>query len=122
LWRKGINIVFITKIINFLISVLNSKVIDWCYRNISVQLGEKAIRMFSIYVEQLPVPEIPKTAQQPFISLVDKIILGKKAGEDTSALEHKIDVMVYHLYELSYEEACVIDQELSKEDFVRYKI
>lgn len=111
-----------SKIINFLISVLNSKVIDWCYRNISVQLGEKAIRMFSIYVEQLPVPEIPKTAQQPFISLVDKIILGKKAGEDTSALEHQIDVMVYHLYELNYEEACVIDQELSKEDFVRYKI
>ena len=35
---------------------------------------------------------------------------------------NQIDVMVYHLYGLSYQEACVIDKELSKEDFERYKI
>jgi hypothetical protein len=30
--------------------------------------------------------------------------------------------MVYHLDGLSYEEACVIDKELKKEDFEKYKI
>jgi hypothetical protein len=34
-----------------------------------------------------------------------------------SQLEHQIDVMVYHLYGLSYAEACVIDKELKEEDY-----
>ena len=29
---------------------LNSKLVEWYYRTLSVQLGEKAVRMFSIYV------------------------------------------------------------------------
>lgn len=28
----------------------------WYYRTISVQLGEKAVRMFSIYVLKIPIP------------------------------------------------------------------
>lgn len=31
--------------------------IDWYYRTISVQLGEKAVRMFSIYVLKIPIPK-----------------------------------------------------------------
>lgn len=36
--------------------ILNSKLMDWYYRTISVQLGEKAVRMFSIYVLKIPIP------------------------------------------------------------------
>ena len=36
--------------------ILNSKLMDWYYRTISVQLGEKAVRMFSIYVLRTPIP------------------------------------------------------------------
>ncbi len=36
---------------------LNSKLIDWYYRTLSVQLGEKAVRMFSIYVLNIPIPK-----------------------------------------------------------------
>ena len=36
--------------------ILNSKLMDWYYRTISVQLGEKAVRMFSIYVLRIPIP------------------------------------------------------------------
>jgi adenine-specific DNA-methyltransferase len=57
-----------------------------------------------------------------FNDLVNQILEGKKSGQDTSALEHQIDVMVYHIYGLSYEEACVIDKELKEEDFEKYKI
>ena len=60
--------------------------------------------------------------QQPFIDLVDQILSAKKQGQDTAALEHQIDVMVYHLYELTFEEACVIDKDLSLEDFERFKL
>ena len=36
--------------------ILNSKLMDWYYRTISVQLGEKAVRMFSIHVLRIPIP------------------------------------------------------------------
>ena len=36
---------------------LNSKLVDWYYRTLSVQLGEKAVRMFSIYVLNIPIPK-----------------------------------------------------------------
>ena len=43
-------------VLEFLLKALNTKVLDWYYRTLSVQLGEKAVRMFSIYVLKLPIP------------------------------------------------------------------
>jgi hypothetical protein len=40
---------------------------------------------------------------------VDKILAGKKAGEDTQAWEDEIDLRVYKLYELTHAEVLVID-------------
>ena len=42
--------------LEYLLSVLNSTLIDWYYRTISVQLGGSAVRLFSIYLMQIPVP------------------------------------------------------------------
>lgn len=43
-------------VLEFLLKALNTKVLDWYYRTLSVQLGEKAVRMFTIYVLKLPIP------------------------------------------------------------------
>jgi hypothetical protein len=48
-------------------------------------------------LNRLPIPQISTTAQQPFIKLVDKILQAKNNGKDTTALETKIDTMVYQL-------------------------
>jgi hypothetical protein len=56
-----------------------------------------------------PIPKIPETEQQPFIELVDKILAAKKAGNDTSALEREIDVLVYGLYGLTDEEILIVE-------------
>lgn len=45
-------------ILEHLKKYLNSSIIDWYYRTISVQLGDKAVRMFSIYVLGIPLPPI----------------------------------------------------------------
>ena len=45
-------------ILEHLNKYLNSPLIDWYYRTLSVQLGEKAVRMFSIYVLEIPIPPI----------------------------------------------------------------
>jgi hypothetical protein len=59
----------------------------------------------------LPIPQISESQQKPFVELVEKILAGKAAGVDTTALEQQIDVLVYRLYELSYEEVKVIDKD-----------
>lgn len=41
----------------WLASILNSKLYNWYYKTISAQLGGAAIRMFSIYVLEIPVPD-----------------------------------------------------------------
>ena len=46
------------KVLEHLNSYLNSPIVDWYYRTLSVQLGEKAVRMFSIYVLEIPVPPL----------------------------------------------------------------
>ena len=44
-------------LLKYLQQILNSTLMDWYYRTISVQLGEKAVRMFSIYVLKIPIPK-----------------------------------------------------------------
>ena len=43
-------------LLQYFLFILNSSLMDWYYRTISVQLGEKAVRMFSIYVLKIPIP------------------------------------------------------------------
>ncbi|MBV6420168.1 MAG: hypothetical protein DAHOPDDO_01396 [Ignavibacteriaceae bacterium] len=46
-----------TENLEYLLKFLNSNLIDWYYRTLSVQLGETAVRMFSIYVLNIPIPK-----------------------------------------------------------------
>jgi len=56
--------------------------------------------------------------------LVDEILKKKKANQDTTALEREIDVLVYKLYELTYDEVKIIDKDfwLSEEEYKKVQI
>jgi len=71
--------------LKYLLVILNSILAMWYYRFISVQLGENAVRHFSIYIEQIPVPKIPKSQKQPFIQRVEQILTLKQRGAETLA-------------------------------------
>lgn len=62
---------------------------------------------------------VTEEEQQPVISLVDKILAAKKENPsaDTSAEERQIDLLVYRLYNLTFEEAKIIDNTLTVEEF-----
>ena len=72
----------------FLLKILNSKLIDWYYRTLSVQLGEKAVRMFSIYVLKIPIIQSVK---------------------DLPTTETEIDRQVCQLYGLDKDEMTFIE-------------
>lgn len=46
-----------TENLEYLLNFLNSKLINWYYKTLSVQLGAAAVRMFSIYVLNIPIPK-----------------------------------------------------------------
>ena len=103
-------------------ALLNSKYLRYIY-DLSVRETGRVFPQVKLEkLKPLPIKILKPTAQQPFIDLVNKILQDKKIGNDTTALEHQIDVMVYHLYGLSYQEACVIDDALKVADFEKYKI
>lgn len=54
-----------------------------------------------------------------FETLVNQILSKKEKGEDTIAEEREIDVMVYKLYELTYDEVLIVDPDfwLSEEEY-----
>lgn len=43
--------------LEYLLTYLNSNLINWYYKTLSVQLGADAVRMFSIYVLKIPIPK-----------------------------------------------------------------
>lgn len=96
----------------FILGILNSKLMDWYFRKTSTNNHVNGYE-----IEQLPIMIGSDEVISKFELLVDEILSSKKAGTSTVTLEHQIDVMVYHLYGLSFEEAQMIDIQLRQEDF-----
>ncbi len=97
--------------LKYLISFFNSTLFEFAFKTHFPPLGSEGIELRKVFFENIPVPDIPHSQQQPFISLVDKIISGKDRGEDTSVFERQIDRMVYDLYGLADEEIKIIEGE-----------
>ena len=94
--------------LKFILGIINSHYVDsWLKKNssnVSINLGT---------VKKIPIPPVPVSLQQPIIALVDMILAVKKADPqaDTGAWEREIDLLVYHLYGLTYDEVLVVDPE-----------
>lgn len=102
----------------YLLAALNSKTIDFYYRQITSQLGNAALRAFTIYIEQLPIPKISESDQKPFIELVDRILAITKDSDylensikqaRVHECERQINKMVYKLYNLTQGEIEIVE-------------
>jgi adenine-specific DNA-methyltransferase len=99
----------ITNTPKYLMSSLNSKLVDYQIRKTSSQLGEKGLSLTKESVITLPIPQISEEEQKPFEELVDIILTKKERNEDTTAEERRIDEMVYSLYHLTPDEITHIE-------------
>ena len=61
------------------------------------------------FMQTVPIPEADSKTKNNITKLVDDIIMLKKQDKDTTALEKKIDEIVYSLYGLSDEEVKVVE-------------
>ena len=108
---KGVNNMYI-------LGVLNSKLINWYFRCFSTNSNVNGYE-----INNLPISLVNKKLQQPIITLVEQILKLKNENSktNTTSLENQIDILVYKLYNLTYEEVKVIDPNIesiiSKEEY-----
>ncbi len=82
--------------IKYCLSILNSNFAKWFF----TQVRRSAIGLYPNDIKQLPIKTISKSAQVPFITIVDYILHLKKQDEHLQShyFEQIIDGMVYELY------------------------
>ena len=110
----------------YLCCLLNSK----CIRNIyekSVQEGGRVFPQVKLEkLKPLPIKIISMEAQKPFIEFCKKIekLKSKNENADITEFEKEINIRVYKLYELTYDEVKVIDPEfsLNKKEYEAIKL
>ncbi|MCP4157759.1 MAG: N-6 DNA methylase [bacterium] len=102
--------------IKFLTAMLNSRLLTYAFKTFYAggDLRGNTFRYKKVFLEKLPVPQIPKESQQPFEYLVDYIMPAKKEDLKLQAafFEELIDGMVFELY--FAEELKRVDKEILK--------
>lgn len=98
--------------VKYLVAVLNSKMGHYLLQD-APKTGTGDLLISVQALEPICIPKLTLQDQQPFIDLVDKILEAKQSdpNADTTILETKIDLMVYKLYSLTYDEVLVIDPQ-----------
>ena len=94
---------------NFLLALLNSRVLWWFIRQISASKQGGFYEFKPMYVSELPIPPCNNT--KPLETLANKILTTKRTNPaaDVSALEQEIDQQVYKLYNLTPAEITIIE-------------
>lgn len=95
--------------IRYLLGVINSKLMNWYYQKMVSETNRTFAEVKIVNLKKLPI-KIPKN-QKPYIDLVDSILAAKHSDPktDTSALEAKIDSMLYELYGIAENEIAIIE-------------
>ena len=95
--------------LKYILAILNSKLFE--YALLKIYLEGDTFKSKNAIIQNFPVPPINEKSEK-IIDIVDSII-SKKQGNpsaDTSALESKIDSLVYQLYGLTEEEIKIVEQ------------
>jgi hypothetical protein len=96
-----------------ILAFLNSKLIDWYYRTESLESGRLFPQVKIERLRNLPIVMPDKVTQKKMNSLVDKIM---SLEEDTHLRNQKtleeIDIIIYKIYSINYDEAKIIDPNL----------
>ncbi|MTJ31922.1 Eco57I restriction-modification methylase domain-containing protein [Aphanizomenon sp. UHCC 0183] len=97
--------------LKYLLAILNSKLSEWYFNQISTTTGMGTNRWKKYKIEMLPIKEPTEIEELLLEKIVNQILTAKKLDPkaDTTALETEIDQLVYQLYELTAEEIKIVE-------------
>ncbi|MCK5695084.1 MAG: Eco57I restriction-modification methylase domain-containing protein [Desulfobacula sp.] len=95
--------------LKYFLAVVNSSLLSWYFPFISTDVRGNTRRYLKQYVDNFPIPKIPKEKQFPFEALVDCILFAKENGMESESdrIQSIIDLMVFDLY---------FEKEMKKKD------
>lgn len=105
--------------IKFVAAIINSKLLNFYYKNTSLEDGRVMAQVDIEVLDKLPIPEISLLEQKIFVELVDQILKitytydydPKNIPVRQKELEKQIDQLVYKLYDLTSEEIEIVENK-----------
>ena len=129
-WYAASDVFFITNSeegydIKYILALLNSKLYYvWLY-NKGKRKGE-TLELTATPLSEIPLKRPNSEEERLIVSKVDDILSAKRINKeaDTSVLEDRIDFLVYHLYDLTYDEVLVVDPNppFGREEYEAYQV
>ena len=99
-----------------MLGLLNSKLLNYVFKQFSTNSNVNGYE-----VDNLPILNATEEKQRAISTLVKDILVLKEREElsDTSNLEKQIDLFVYQLYGLTYDEVLIVDPEtpITREEY-----
>ena len=105
----------------YILVILCSKLIEYWLKNNCKKKG----KMFELYQKPLSMIPIKKMKDKKIVeNISDEILRLKQEGKSTLALEKQSNSIIYKLYELTYKEVKLIDQDfdLSEQEYEAIKL
>lgn len=93
------------------LAIINSKLLNYYYNKKLITNADVFPYIKGVHLKMLPLPNLNKDGERKLAYLVDTVIQSKKEELDTLMVENKIDLMVYHLYGLTYDEVLIVDPQ-----------
>lgn len=100
----------------YLLAILNSKLISYYIKQSYSSLGiDGGINFSKDIVDLLPMKLISNIPQSLFFKKVKKMINASEDEKTFAIFLNDVDLMVYKLYQLTYDEVLVVDKEFEKQ-------
>lgn len=113
--------------LNILWAILNSKMATFFHFNHSPKATKGAFPKILVQdIKDFPIPDIPERIQETITTKVTDIMQQNQldSQSDVYAIEKDIDEIVYHLYDLTYNEVLIIDPQtpIFREEYESFNI
>ncbi|MBN1924649.1 MAG: Eco57I restriction-modification methylase domain-containing protein [Prolixibacteraceae bacterium] len=113
--------------LKYLVSIFNSKLYEYCFRSNFPELLGGVVELSKVFFEKVPIKYPSIEDDKIFEKISDKLHqVINKSEKEFNTLSDKIDLMVYKLYTLTYDECKIVDPEIekliSREDYERMSI
>ncbi len=117
------------KKLRYLLGLLNSALISYCFSNQfnSLKMAGSFINVGTRELKSLFIPTFQDTPlQKLLVEKVSEILKTKEKNplNNTSGLEHTVNLLVDRLYNLSYEQACLVEPgvNIDKEEYDHFSL
>lgn len=102
----------------FLLALINSNLLNYYFKN-----RFTTISLTAAFLGELPIARVSIQMQNSIEKITRAILAGKIKNQNTSSLEKEIDILVYKIYNLTYDEVKIIDKDfwLSEEEYSKLK-